>query len=279
MAMLITHINPHLDDIFAIWLLKKYDPKYKKYEIDFISAAHNLADQETEEKVFVGTGGGKFDEHKEGLKTCAGSLVFEYLKSEGLFPEDELEVKALEEMVVWNNKIDTGTIPIEAYDEFSVPAFIRTKSLQAPLIRSKDNKKQSSLDDVELGSRILERILEVAKRTQQSLKDWEKKVEFESKFGHSIAVESNTIDRPFCKKKGGDLFLLLSPKYHGVQFFTPSHDLDLSPIYEKVKQLDPEADWFLHQSHHMVLCGSSAAPDAKQTRLSFDQLIEVAKSI
>lgn len=269
MKVLITHINPHLDDVFAIWLLKKYDPKYTDFEVDFISAAHNLGSEETENKVFVGTGGGKFDEHKEGLKTCAGSLVFDHLKSEGLLPEDELEVKALEEMVAWNLSIDTGQIPIEAYDEFSVPAFIR----------SKDNKKESSLDDVELGSKILNRILEVAKRTQESLKDWENRIEFETKFGSTIAVKSNTIDRPFCKKKGGDLFLLVSPKYNGVQFFTPSHEIDLSPIYEKLRKLDPEADWFLHQSHHMVLCGSSAAPDAKQTSLTFEELIDIAKSI
>lgn len=269
MGVLITHINPHLDDILAIWLLKKYDPKYQDFEVDFISATHDQGDQETEEKVFVGTGGGKFDEHKEGLKTCAGSLVFDYLKKEGLLPKDELEVKALEEMVEWNKKIDTGTIPIEAYDEFSVPAFLR----------SKDNKKQSSLDDIELGSKILERILEVARRKQQSLLDWENRLEFETKFGKSYGVKSDTIDRPFCKRKGGDLFLLVSPKYNGVQFFTPSHEIDLSPIYEKVKKLDPEADWFLHQSHHMVLCGSSSAPDAKPTKLSFEQLIEVAKSV
>ncbi|MDP3974000.1 MAG: hypothetical protein Q8P92_04160 [Candidatus Daviesbacteria bacterium] len=275
MKILVTHINPHLDDIFAIWLLKKYDPKYSDFEIDFISASHDKASEETEDKVFVGTGGGKFDEHKEGLKTCAGSLVFDHLKQAGLLPKDELEVKALEEAVEWNKKIDMGTIPIEAYDEFSVPAFIR----------SKDNKKESSLKDVELGSKILERIMEGLKRKQQSLKDWEGRVEFESKFGKSIAVKSDTIDRPFCKrmarfaKQGGDLFLLLAPRYHGVQYFTPSQNLDLSPIYEKVKSMDSEADWFLHQSHHMVLCGSSAAPDAKPTKLTFEQLIEVAKSI
>lgn len=269
MGKLITHINPHLDDIFAIWLLKKYDPKYADFEVDFISASHDKAHEETEDRVFVGTGGGKFDEHKEGLNSCAGSLVFDYLKAENLLHNDGLEVKALEAMVGWNLSIDTGTIPIEAYDEFSVPAFVR----------SKDSKKESSLDDVELGSRILERILEVAKRTQQSLGDWENRVEFETKFGKSYAVKSDTVDRPFCKKIGGDLFLLVSPKYNGVQFFTPSHEIDLSPIYEKVKQLDPEADWFLHQSHHMVLCGSSAAPDARQTKLTFEELVEVAKSV
>lgn len=268
MKTLVTHINPHLDDIFAIWLLKKYDPKYAPFEVDFISASHG-GNEETEDKIFVGTGGGKFDEHKEGLNTCAGSLVHEYLKSGGLLPKDQITVKALEEMVDWNKKIDMGTIPIEAYDEFSVPAFIRTKN----------DKKEGSLEDVELGSKILDRILQGLKKKQQSLLDWEKRIEFESKFGKSYAVKSGTIDRPFCKRMGGDLFLIYNPKYPSIQYFTPSHTLDLSPIYEKLKKLDPQASWYLHQSHHIVLCGSSSAPDSKPTKLSFEQLIEVAKAV
>lgn len=275
MSTLITHINPHLDDIFAIWLLKKNDPKYAYFEVDFISATHDKGGEETEDRVFVGTGGGKFDEHKEGLHTCAGSLVFDYLKKENLLPGDEIAVKALEEMVEWNKQIDMGLAPISEFGEFSIQAFIR----------SKDSKKEASLEDVELGSKILDRVLQVLKRTQQSLKDWEERIEFESKFGKSYAIKSQTLDRPFCKrmarfaKRGGDLFLLVNPKYNGVQYFTPSHTIDLSPIYEKVKSLDPKADWFLHQSHHMVLCGSSAAPEAKQTKLTFEQLIEIAKNI
>lgn len=275
MKTLITHINPHLDDIFAIWLLKKFDPKFKDFGVDFISANHESEDLETEEKVFVGTGGGKFDEHKEGLNTCAGSLVFNYLKIENLLPHDEIIVKALEEIVEWNKQIDMGLAPISEFGEFSIQAFIR----------SKDSKKESSIEDVQLGAKILDRVLEVLKRTQQSLKDWEERVEFESKFGKSYAIKSETIDRSFCKrmarfaKRGGDLFLMVNPKYNGVQYFTPSHTLDLSPIYDKVKQLDPEADWFLHQSHHMVLCGSSAAPEAKPTKLTFKQLIDVAKLV
>ena len=269
MKTLVTHINPHLDDICAIWLLKKYDPKYKDFEVDFISATHDVGHQETENKVFVGTGGGKFDEHKEGLKTCAGSLVFDYLKKEGLLPKDELEVKALEEMVDWNKKIDMGIIPIEAYDEFSVPAFIRTKN----------DKKAGSLEDVDLGSKIMDRILQGLKKKQQSLVDWEKRMEFETKFGKTYAIKSGTIDRPFCKRMGGDLFIIYNPKYPSIQYFTPSQTLDLTPIYEKVKKMDPQASWYLHQSHHIVLCGSSAAPDAHPTKLTFEQLIEASKSV
>lgn len=270
MKILLTHINPHLDDIFGIWLLKKYHPEFKDAKAEFISASHDVAkNEENEEKIFVGTGGGKFDEHKEGLKTCAGSLVYEYLTKEKLLPEDEITVKALKELVEWNRQIDMGLISVEAYDEFSVPSFLR----------SKDNKKESSIDDVELGSKILDRILRVLKRKQKSIKDWERRLEFETKFGKTIALKSDAVDRPFCKRMGGELFILFSPKYGGVQFFTPSQRIDLSEIYEKVKSLDPQADWFLHQSHHMVLCGSSSAPDAKQTKLSFEELIEVAKSL
>lgn len=267
--MLVTHINPHLDDIFAIWLLKKYDPKFADFEVGFISATHNRANEESEDKIFIGTGGGKFDEHKEGLNTCAGSLVFDYLKQEKLLPDKEMEIKALKEAVEWNRQIDMGEIPVQFYDEFSVPSFIR----------SKDSNKQSSQEDVVLGSKILDRILLILKNKQQSIKDWQNRVEFETKFGKTYAVVSETIDRTFCKKQGGDLFLMYHPKYHSVQFFTPSQSIDLSSIYEKVKQIDPQADWFLHQSHHMVLCGSSSAPAAKATKLSFEELISLTKSV
>ena len=270
MKVLITHINPHLDDIFGIWLLKKYDPQYKDASVEFISAARDVAkNKENQDKVFVGTGGGQFDEHKEGLKTCAGSLVYDFLKGGDLLPQDELMVKALEEMTQWNKNIDMGLSTISDLEEFSPQAFLRSKSI----------KKEDSTESVELGIKILDRVLQVLKRKQQSLKDWEDRLEFESRFGKTIAVKSEVIDRPFCKRKGGELFILYHPKYKGVQFFTPSQTLDLTPIYEKVKSLDPQASWFLHQSHHMVLCGSSSAPDAKPTKLSFEQLIELVKGL
>lgn len=264
--VLVTHINPHLDDIFAIWLYKKYVPNFADASLDFISASREA--EQDPDKIFIGTGGGEFDEHKEGLKTCAGSLVFEYLEKQNLLPAD-LERKALQEMVEWNKLIDLGKMEVKEWEEFEVASFIR------PL----DAKLESSEAAVKLGGEILDRILEVLKRKQQSLLDWEKRVEFETKFGKTYAVTSETINREFCRQKGGDLFLIYDPKKASVQYFTPSFEIDLEPVYKKVKELDPDASWFLHQSHHMVLCGSSAAPDAKQTKLSFEQLIEVAKSI
>lgn len=270
MKVLVTHINPHLDDIFGIWLFRKFHPNFKDAEAKFISAEQgNQGLEETEDKVYIGVGRGRFDEHKEGLNTCAGSLVYEYLNEQDFIPKDELTKKALEKLAEWNLLVDTGRAPAFEFDEFSVQSFIRTK----------DSLEESSKRSLQLGEEILDRILEVLKRKEQSILDWEKRIEFESRFGKSAAVISETLDREFCREKGGGLFLMYDPKYKSVQFFTPSFEIDLEPIYHKVKSLDPEASWFLHQSHHMVICGSSSAPDSKPTKLSFEQLIEIAKSV
>ena len=273
MKTLITHINPHLDDIAAIWLFKKFHPEFKDAKVEFISASRDAGilseGSESKDKIFVGTGGGRFDEHKEGLDTCAGTLVYEYLKEKKYIPEDEITRKALDKLTEWNRLIDTGKALDCQFDEFSVQAFIRTR----------DNSPKTSEKSVELGIEILDRILKVLKRKEQSLKDWEKRVEFTTKFGRSFAVISETVDREFCREQEGDLFLMYNPKYKSIQFFTPSFDIDLKPIYDKVKALDPEASWFLHQSHHMVICGSSSAPDSKPTKLSFEELMKIAEDV
>lgn len=275
MKTLVTHINPHLDDIFAIWLFKKFHPDFKDAEIKFLSAAKDGVTFEGKPVdsnpgvVHFGIGRGKYDEHKGDVNECAASLLWKDIKQQGLAPQDEIELKALDELVEWNRLIDTGQAPNYEFSEFSVQSLIR------PL----DSKQETSQKAIQLGEEILDRILEVLKRKQQSIKDWEKALEFTSSFGKSYAVSSETVDRAFCKKLGGDLFIIYNPKYKSVQFFTPSQDIDLEPIYQKVKSMDPGADWYLHQSHHMVLCGSHTAPGSKTTKLTFEQLIEVAKSI
>lgn len=270
MKTLVTHINPHLDDIAGIWLFKKFHPDVKDAKIEFISASRDAAVKEkNKDKIFVGTGGGQFDEHKEGLQTCAGTLVYEYLRKKNYIPKDEILRGALDRLLEWNQLIDTGRAPDCQFDEFSVQAYIREK----------DGLPQNSQKSVELGCEILDRILIVLKRKQNSIKDWGSRVEFQSKFGKSFAVISETINREFCREQGGDLFLMYHPKHKSVQFFTPSFEIDLKPIYDKVKSLDPEASWFLHQSHHMVICGSSSAPDSKPAKLSFQELIKVVQSL
>jgi hypothetical protein len=266
MKTLITHINPHLDDIAAIWLYQKYHPDFKEATIEFVSASNEVS-EESEDQVYLGVGRGKYDEHKGDLNDCAASLVYKDLKEQGLTPTDEVELKALEELVEWVRLDDLGKLEIRDYPDFSIPAWIRTT----------DSSPESSLKTTEMGKEILNRILGVLERKGKAELEWQSKVEFESGFGKSYAIKGQAIDRSFCRDKGGDLFLMVDPTNGSVQYFTPSFEIDLEPIYKRVKKLDPEADWFLHQSHHMVICGSSSAPESKMTKLSFEELIQAAK--
>lgn len=269
MKTLVTHINPHLDDIFAIWLYKKFHPQFEDSKLEFISANRDSAKDESVDKIYFGTGGGKFDEHFESkLGECAGSLVWKDILSSHLAPKDEIEKKALEELVEWNRLIDTGQAPSSDFSEYSLQSILR------PPVNDDDTSKKS----VELGEEILDKLFAIIKNKKKAEADWEKRIEFESSFGNTVAIKSDAVGRAFVKqKKGANLFLMLDPKYGSVQFFTPK-DLDLEPIYKKIKQIDPEADWFLHQSHHMVICGSGSSPDSKISKLSFEQLIDIVKS-
>lgn len=272
MKTLVTHINPHLDDILAIWLFKKFHTEFKEAKIEFLSAAKEGITYEGKpvdsdpEVIHFGIGRGKFDEHKGDIGQSAGSLVWKEIKASNLAPQNKIELGAYDELVAWNNLIDTGQAPSYEFSEFSVQALIR------PL----DSKPETSKKAIELGEEILDRILNVLKRKQQSVLDWEKAIKFETRFGQTMAISSETVDRAFCKRQGGDLFLIYNPKHSSVQYFTPK-DLDLEPVYKKAKVSDPEASWYLHHSHHMILCGSHSAPNSKPTKLTFEELIELVK--
>ncbi|MBI2600378.1 hypothetical protein HYW42_00325 [Candidatus Daviesbacteria bacterium] len=267
---LVTHINPHLDDITAIWLFKKFHPDFQDTDIEFISASREAAlKEESAERIFVGTGGGKFDEHKGDLEDSATSLVWKYLKEQNLVPTEDSSVKALEELVEWVRLDDLGRLKNLPYPQFYVPGFIRVYGPQ---------QQADSLENTTLGFQILDRVYQVLINKQKAEKDWENKIEFETKWGKGVAVESENVSRAFCDTKNGEVFLMYDPKFKSVQFYTPREDVDLEPIYQTVKELDPQASWFLHQSHKMVICGSGSAPASKPTKLIFEQLIDIAKS-
>lgn len=270
MKTLITHINPHLDDIAAIWLFKKFYPDYQKALVKFISAP-NKPIKEKEGEVYFGVGRGKFDEHKGDVKECATSLVWKEVKTAGLAPKDQFELQAFDELVEWNRLIDTASLPIPQFVEFSVPEFIRSLT----------GKYEDSLATVRLGEKILDRIWQVLKRKQQTKKDWQSHLELTSRWGKVAALQSDVATRTLVGSLGGErfgLFLIFRPHNHSVEFFSLKKDLDLTALYLKVSQIDPKASWYLHQSKRMLLCTAKSSPKGTSTKLIFEQLIELAKS-
>lgn len=279
MKILVTHINPHLDDIAAIWLFKKFHPEYNNAEIKFISASikgstldGNPVDTNPDILHF-GVGRGKYDEHKGDIGQCSTTLVWMEIVEQGLAPKDEIAKQAYADLAEWNRLIDTAQLPQMPYDEFTVPSFIRPLS----------GNPADSLEAQHLGEKILDRILLVLINKNKVKKDWENKIEFESKWGKALAVESDAATRALLRSMAQEenldysIFLMTRPKAKSAEYFTDKTEVDLTELDAKIRQLDPAASWYLHHSKKMLLCGAKAAPDGVSTKLSLNDLIEAVK--
>lgn len=276
--LLVTHINPHLDDIAAIWLFKKFHQDFTKAKVKFISTSikgSTYLGKEVDSDpniVHFGVGKGRFDEHKGDIKDCATSLVWKEILASGLAPKDEVEKMAYEEIVEWATLIDTGNFPDIPYGDFSIPAFIRPISGEV-----KESEKAQ-----ELGEAILDRVLRVLMTKYKAKKDWDSHLEFKTRWGSTVAVESEEANRAILKQFGGDkfsLYLLYRPKTKSMEFFSFAPGIDLTPLYIKLGEFDPKASWYLHHGKRMLLCGSKSSPEYNPTKLTFEQLIEAAKDV
>lgn len=272
MKTLITHINPHLDDIAAIWLFKKFHPEFAKSKIEFISQSQTdkIKGSETVDRIFFGIGKGRFDEHKGQTDECAATLVWKEIKISGLAPKNEYEIKAYDEFTHWVYLDDTAKLPFDEFGIYKLNSFIR----------SYENDPKDSLKTVELGCEILERIIPMLIKKQYGLAEWEKRIEFKSKWGRSVAVEGTDFSRNWAYSKGFNLVVQLSPIDRFLGITAPgTSDIDLTPIYTKLIRREPGIPWFLHHGKKMILCGAASAPDVKKSRLNLKQVIDIVKLI
>lgn len=71
MKNLVTHLRPHLDDVCALWLLRRYLPEAKDAEIGFVATNERGGDvHDSADTVHIGVGRGMFDEHKGDVGEC-----------------------------------------------------------------------------------------------------------------------------------------------------------------------------------------------------------------
>lgn len=276
--LLITHINPHLDDICAIWLFKRFYKAFSKAKVKFISTSTKGATylgkpvDSDPDVVHFGVGKGRFDEHKGDIKDCATSLVWKEVIKRGLNPKDEVERQAYQEIVEWVTLIDTGNFPELPFGDFSVPAFIRPISGEA-----KENGKAQKL-----GEEILDRVFRVLTTKYKAKKDWDKRLEFKTRWGNTVAMQSEEANRAIARQLGEDkftLYLLCRPKTKSVEFVSFAEGVDLTPLYVTLGELDPKASWYLHHGKRMILCGAKSTKEYNPTKLTFEQLVEAVRGI
>lgn len=274
---IVTHINPDLDAITAVWLLVRFGGKdFVDFELAFVPAGKRLQDEDNN-TVHVDTGLGKFDHHQPemgGKHTCAALLVYEWLVSEGRIKKQE----ALSRLV----KLVTD---VDHFKEYFWPeaADDRYELILEYVLNGVKLGGHVKTDEelVKFGMKCLDGVLTSFKIRVAAEKDIKKGIEFETRWGKTMALDSsNSGVIKFALKKGFRVVVRRDPENGMVRIKSaPLPEIDLKKVYQSLKDADKQATWYFHPSGHMILNGSLRNPQMKPSKLALDEVIEILKKM
>ncbi|KKR71446.1 MAG: hypothetical protein UU14_C0028G0008 [Candidatus Roizmanbacteria bacterium GW2011_GWB1_40_7] len=300
---IVTHANPDQDAVSSIWLIKRFWAGWENTEILSVPAGETLdsfrqkdsniystISTEKSDIVHVDTGFGEFDHHQTNDDTCAAKLVFEKTiknKSGKKIKIDEVEFtvkkanyEVLERMISFINEIDHFRevyYPEANNDRYQ---FLLSGILDG-LNLMYNSTGVGDVQVVSFGMTALDGVYRLLQNKIGAEKEIEERtsVVIPTKFGDAIGFEtSNDAVLDISQKNGYAITVRKDPNKQYIRLkCLPEKGIDLTPIYNELKQRDPEASWFLHASRAMVLNGSTKNPSMKPTTLSLDEIMEVIK--
>lgn len=144
--------------------------------------------------------------------------------------------------------------------------------LSGYLKNSKDSLATSELTFI-----MLDSLLTVLAESVRAKKDFNKRIEFKTRWGKGAAfISSGKETARLAYKKGYVLTISIHrDKKYRVIGALPNSKVDLTAAHKKVIKLEPKADWFLHHSKKLLLCGSDVAKNKHLSKLSLKQLIDI----
>ena len=268
---IVTHINPDLDGIPAIWLLKKFDPEYLDAEIRFVPAGSRWEEGDPELTTHVDTGGGIYDHHDTDEFTCASKLVWEDLKKRFSIRDEAMD-RLIEILTEYDHaRENLWPDPNSDRYDFSLYSILTGWKMLNP------NKYYEYVEWVIPALEAIHKVLSEKINGEKALKEGK---EFESPWGVGIACQTyNDSVLDIGMKQGYALVVRRDPVKGFIRVTGSTPDgVDLTHAYEKVMELDPKATWFLHSSKVLLRNGSSRNPTMKPTKLTLDEVVSVLKN-
>jgi len=255
-------------------LIKRFLPGWKEADIGFVMADEKQIDKENEDLLYVDVGLGKLDHHQCSNYLSAAKLCWEYIKESRKREEfNPVEEEALERLVEIVTQIDN------AYDlNWPEAKQDRYEFYLHNLIEGWRGLSLTDLEVIDLGMKMLDSLLWRLKNKIKAEKELSKAVVFQSKWGKGIAAQTgNKSFLVFAESKGYPLVFIKDPKSGAVRIQArPDSHVDLTEVYNKVRKLDPQSDWFLHASKKLLLNQASVA-QMRPTKLTLSEIMEVLK--
>lgn len=278
MKTIVTHLNPDLDAVFSVWLIRRFLPGWSKAGIKLVPAGETFAGKPADgdsDILHCDTGGGRFDHHLHNDFVCAATLVWEEVLSQNEKIKD-WQKRAIARILTVVNEIDHARFlswPEPASDryEFSLHQLI------GGLTGNYQNQPEEMFTDVLPLVDSLFRIFGEKIEAEEVLKNG---LEFKTKWGKGIAVETNNAEvHHLGLKLGFALIVRKRPRTGHLGIYGNwQKGVNLKKIFEKLIKKDPKANWFFHSSGCLILNGSTSNPKMKPTKLGLKDALKIIKS-
>jgi len=274
MKVLVTHVKPHLDDICGLWLLRAYLPGFAKANIRFIPIDEHGGKTWGGKKVdsdqsviHVGVARGAFDEHRGIKNAAATTLVWKFLKQKGYAPHAPLMRNAIERITRYVLAEDTGQLKGLPYRNVMLPVLL--------------SGLPNSLERTRLGFLLLESLLRIETNGLALERDWKRRIEFKTPWGRGVALQTAAAGSDdFGYHHGFALVAILNPKTNdrGIRAAANS-GANLAALARAIRAREPQAQWYLHHSGKLLLCGDAVAPHVKRSTLSLKEMVLLIKGL
>lgn len=305
MRKIVTHKSSDLDAVTSVWLIKRFYPEWDGAMVEFVPAGDKLPGVYQNEgkpieivdgieTIHVDTGMGALDHHQTSdNNTCGAKLTLDFIlnNKESNIHKHEVKKEAvgrIVELVIDDDHFQEVYYPQSDHDiyELGIVAMIQGYKL----MHQKDDARLVSFAMECLDTALHN--LETKIWAEREIK--EKGIEFTSKWGKALAIE--TINDEVLKLSqmmgyvlairkdpvGGFIRIKALPDRRNVKDVDSKQALirsiDLSPYYEKLRRMDPDASWFLHASKRMLLNGSSKNPTMNGTKLTLSEVVETLQN-
>lgn len=273
MKKAITHINPDLDAVASVWLIKRFLPGWKEAEIDFVVVT-KVANVDADPNVlYVDVGRGKLDHHQTGEFLSAAKLCFDFVKKarkrEKLSPLDEEVLKRVVKVVT---EVDNARdLSWQEVKQDRYKFYLHT------LISGIRGLAGSDQEAMGFGLKALDAVAFNLKNKIRAEEELKEGIRFETPWGQAIALESSNEEVLWeGETQGFCLVVKKDPETGAVRTYGHyDKGVDLTKAYNKFKKLDPQSDWFLHASKKLLLNQASVNPDMRPTKLKLEQIVKV----
>jgi hypothetical protein len=277
MKTIVTHVSPDVDALSSVWLVRTFMKGWDGAEIAFISQGTTYQDKPVDSNpdvIHVDTGMGRFDHHQSNEDTCAAKKVFEYLTSRGEIKEKLL--LPLERMVAIINDIDHFREIYWHEPDSDIYEFSIVSIIEGMKVRLQDDHQLTIISE-----NIFDGILQTFHNKIQAEKELETGLIFESSWGKTLAINSESDEvGQLAQKKGFQMVIRKSERRGHMKIkLHPSSKKNLKKLEEAVKKIDPTATWFYHASGHMLISGSSKSPTSIPTKMNLNKMVEIVKGI